>query len=78
MGQGQQPQQPSMPSQPNVSGPQKRQLIQQVLEPYMGSMIVTPKEIDVLIDEVADIVAGALNIAFHEGVNYDQVFQYLT
>lgn len=73
-----QPQQPSMPDQPSLSGPQKRQLIQQVLEPYMGSMIVTPKEIDVLIDEVADIVAGALNIAFHEGVNYDQVFQYLT
>ena len=26
-----------------------------MLEPYMGKMIVTPKEIDVLIDDVAEI-----------------------
>ncbi|NLM54225.1 MAG: GPR endopeptidase, partial [Firmicutes bacterium] len=50
----------------------------EVLAPYMGTMIVTPKEIDVLIDEVTDVVAGALNIVFHEGVDYDEVFQYLT
>ena len=56
----------------------KRQLISEVLEPYMGTMIVTPKEIDALIDEVTDVVAGALNIAFHEGVDYDEVFQYLS
>lgn len=56
----------------------KRRLISQVLEPYMGSMIVTPKEIDILIEEVADVIAGALNISFHEGVNYDEVFKYLS
>lgn len=52
-------------------------LISQILEPYMGTMIVTPKEIDVLIDEVGDVVAGALNTCFHEGVSYDEVFKYL-
>jgi len=41
-------------------------------------MIVTPKEIDILIEEVADVIAGALNISFHEGVNYDEVFKYLS
>ncbi|HHY09435.1 MAG TPA: GPR endopeptidase [Firmicutes bacterium] len=64
---------------PNVSaGADKRQLIGQVLEPYMGSMIVTPKEIDQLIDEVSDVVAGALNTSFHEGVSYDEIFKYLS
>lgn len=58
--------------------PNKGQLISQVLEPYFGSMIVTPKEIDLLIDEVSDVVAGALNTAFHEGVSYDEVFKYLS
>lgn len=61
-----------------LTGEEKHRLLHQVLAPYMGSMIVTPKEIDVLIDEVTDVVAGALNIVFHEGVNYDEVFQYLT
>lgn len=55
----------------------KRRLISQILEPYMGSMIVTPKEIDILIEEVTDVVAGALNTSFHEGVDYDEVFKYL-
>ncbi|NLJ74503.1 MAG: GPR endopeptidase [Firmicutes bacterium] len=66
-----------MPVEP-IREQDKRQLIGEVLEPYMGTMIVTPKEIDSLIDEVTDVVAGALNIAFHEGVDYDEVFQYLS
>lgn len=69
---------PPAPAAPQPSREQKQQLIQEVLAPYMGSMIVTPKEIDVLIDEVTDVIAGAINILFHEGVNYDKVFQYLT
>lgn len=56
----------------------KKRLINQVLDPYMGSMIVTPKEIDILIEEVTDVVAGALNISFHEGVDYNEVFKYLS
>jgi len=64
-------------STPRMSG-DRRQLISQVLDPYFASMIVTPKEIDQLIDEVADVVTGALNTAFHEGVSYDEVFKYLS
>jgi len=56
----------------------KRRIMSQVLEPYFGTMIVTPKEIDLLIDEVADVIAGALNTSFHEGVSYDEVFKYLS
>ncbi|MCK9526286.1 MAG: GPR endopeptidase [Limnochordia bacterium] len=56
----------------------KRQIMSKVLEPYFGSMIVTPKEIDQLIDEVSDVIAGALNTSFHEGVSYDEVFKYLS
>lgn len=63
--------------QANVSS-DKRRMISQILEPYMGSMIVTPKEIDLLIDEVSDVIAGALNTSFHEGVSYDEVFKYLS
>jgi spore protease len=69
---------PQPAGQPQMSGEEKHRLFQEVLAPYMGSMIVTPKEIDVLIEEVTDVVAGALNIVFHEGVDYDEVFQYLT
>lgn len=66
------------PIQQVESAPNKRQMISQVLEPYMGTMIVTPKEIDQLIDEVSDVIAGGLNTSFHEGVSYDEVFKYLS
>jgi len=56
----------------------KRRLMASLLDPYLGTMIVTPKEIDVLIEEVSDVIAGALNTAFHEGVSYDEVFKYLS
>lgn len=62
----------------NSTALDKRQIITQVLEPYFGSMIVTPKEIDLLIEEVSDVIAGALNTSFHEGVSYDEVFKYLS
>jgi spore protease len=54
-----------------------RQLVHSMLEPYMGNMIVTPKEIDVLIDDVAEIVAGGLNGALHPSLDLDRVFDYL-
>lgn len=66
------------PQAPKTPGPDKRQLIDQVLQPYLGSMIVTPKEIDQLMDEVSDVITGALNTSFHEGVSYDEVFKYLS
>lgn len=65
-------------SQPQMSSAQRMQMISQLLEPFMGSMIVTPKEIDALIDDVTQVVAGGLNTAFHEGIDYSEVFQYLS
>lgn len=64
--------------QPTMSEQQKMQMISQVLQPYMGSMIVTPKEIDELIDDVTQVIAGGLNAAFHEGVDYSEIYQYLS
>lgn len=65
-------------SQPPVTAEQKRYMVAQVLEPYMGSMIVTPKDIDELIDDVTNVIAGGLNTAFHESVDYSEIFQYLS
>lgn len=69
---------PSQIGQPQLNEQQKMQMISQVLQPYMGSMIVTPKEIDELIDDVTQVIAGGLNSAFHEGIDYSEIFQYLS
>ena len=43
----------------------------------LDRLIVTPKEIDLLIDDAAEVLAAALNAALHEGVDLDEVLQYL-
>ncbi|NLY52797.1 MAG: GPR endopeptidase [Firmicutes bacterium] len=54
----------------------KRRVLRQLLEPYMGTLVVTPKEIDVLIDDAAWVVAAGLNTALHPGMDIEQAAQY--
>ncbi len=56
---------------------QPKEVIDRVLSPYFQNLIVTPKEIDVLINDLARALAGAFNIALHPGVTPDEVFRYL-
>lgn len=56
---------------------EKQDEIREVLSPELRDLVVTPKEIDLLVEEVAKIVAGSLNIALHPGVGPDEVFRYL-
>src|SRR5690554_1053508 len=51
--------------------------IQGKLSPFFRQLIVTPKEIDVLIQDLSRVVAGAINIALHPGVTPEEVFRYL-
>lgn len=55
----------------------QREIMQRVLSPYMNSLIVTPKEIDVMIEDLSTVVSGALNIALHPAVSPQEVFRYL-
>jgi len=42
---------------------EKYELIKQVLNPYVGDLVVTPKEIDEIITSVSDVVAQGINHA---------------
>jgi len=50
----------------------KRRLIDEVLAPSLGDLMVTPKEIDVLILEMSKVLAGALNAALHRKIDLDR------
>ncbi len=54
----------------------KRRVLRQLLEPFMGTLVVTPKEIDVLIEDAAWVVAAGLNAALHPGMDVEQAAQY--
>ncbi len=65
-----------IPIKPPIDPESKRQLIQKILTPYMGTMVVTPKEVDVLIEDAAQVVAGGINGAFHPGIDDSELAFY--
>jgi spore protease len=56
-----------------LSDEEKRRLIHEVLAPLGHNLMVTPKEVDVFIESMANILASGLNAALH-----DQIDQYNT
>ena len=64
-------------ARPLSRGNRRCQAVQQALQPYLGSLIVTPKEVDLLSEELADVVAGGINLALHPAIDEDEIYQYL-
>ena len=51
---------------------EKRNIIREVLKPYTGELIVTPKEIDTLIDDISLVIAASLDAAFHQKIAHEE------
>lgn len=61
----------------SIDRDEKYGMIQEVLEPYVGNLIVTPKEIDEVVKKIAKVIANGLNIALHQGITLDDVNRYV-
>lgn len=60
-----------------INEEEKYSLIKEVLEPFMPNSIVTPKEIDLIIDDLSIIIANGLNIALHPDIDLQDVNKYV-
>ena len=56
---------------------EKYSLIKDVLDPYAENMFVTPKEVDAVIDRLTNIIANAVNIALHPGIDSEDINKYI-
>lgn len=52
-------------------------LIREVLEPYNGHLMVTPKEIDTIIEDISIVLSGGLNAALHPKVHKEDSTRYM-
>ena len=50
---------------------EKKNLITKVLQPLDNNLMVTPKEVDEFVDDVAYVLALALNTALHPGISFE-------
>ena len=60
-----------------VENQEKYSLILEVLEPYSGNMFVTPKEVDSVVESLADIIGNSINIALHKGIDIKDINRYI-
>jgi len=64
-------------SMANLSDQDRHTIVRQVLPDMLGDLMVTPKEVDRLIEDIAAVVAGGINQAMHPHIDYDNIHMYL-
>ena len=48
-------------------------LVKEVLSPHLADFMVTPKEVDLLIDRVSRMVANGINLALHDNLTFEDI-----
>lgn len=56
---------------------EKSALIHEILNPYVGDLVVTPKEIDIMIDSMSKIIANGINIAIQPNMTMEEINKFL-
>lgn len=64
-------------SMANLSDQDRHTIVRQVLPETLGDLMVTPKEVDRLIEDIAAVVAGGINQAMHPNIDYENIHMYL-
>lgn len=66
---------PGVLPRPGEAG--KEETLRTLLGPYLGTMIVAPKEVDSLIDDLAAVIAAGINVGLHPGFTLEDAFDTL-
>lgn len=61
----------------SIDKKEKQKLIEEVLKPYIGNLMVTPKEIDTMMDSVSKILATGINLALQPDLEIGDINQYV-
>jgi spore protease len=56
---------------------EKEQLIKEILNPFSGNIVVTPKEVDTIIDSLSKVIANGINIALQPALTLDDINRYI-
>lgn len=59
------------------SSEERRQMVGEVISPTVGELVVTPKEIDDLTEDMAKLIAGSLNAVLHTSVTAQDLLRHI-
>lgn len=61
----------------SINKDEKQKLINEILNPYIGDLMVTPKDVDLIIDTTSTVIANGVNIALQPAMNLEEINKYL-
>ena len=61
----------------SVNREEKNVLIREILNPYGGNLMVTPKEVDAVIDSLSKIIADGINLAVQPNMDMDDINKFM-
>lgn len=61
----------------SINRDEKFRMIQEILSPYAEDLMVTPKDVDSIIDNISKIIANGINIALHPSVHLSDMNKYI-
>lgn len=56
---------------------EKEMLIKELLNPHVGDLMVTPKEVDLVIDSLSKIIANGINISLQPNLDMDDINKFM-
>ncbi|MFL0195803.1 GPR endopeptidase [Clostridium sp. WILCCON 0269] len=61
----------------SVDKDEKQKMIKEILEPYGENIMVTPKDVDLVVDSISKIIANGINIALQPALDLDDINTFL-
>lgn len=62
----------------NINRDEKEVMIREVLQPFIGNLMVTPKEVDNMITDLSQIIADGINLALHPNMTLSDISHYVS
>lgn len=56
---------------------EKQKMIEEILPPKVGNLMVTPKEVDMIIDSLSKVISSGINMALQPALNLEEINNYL-
>ncbi len=62
----------------SIDRDEKEKMIHEILNPYVGSLMVTPKEVDLVMDSLSKVIANGINISLQPALGLEDINRYMS
>ena len=62
---------------PGMDENQRYQKLREIFGEKLGSLVVTPKDIDASMEKLSGAIAGGINLAMHNGLSLEEIHEFM-